>query len=113
MDAGTLPRRLKAAREALGLTQVFVAERLGIARPLIAYWESGQRDVPIRSLEQLADLYGIQSWLFNEEDEADFDLAVAFRARGLSESDKEDLARIKKLALTLDHIHQLEETRRQ
>jgi len=33
----------KAKREAAGLSQAEVAERMGISQPMVAYWESGKR----------------------------------------------------------------------
>ena len=38
---GNLGRRLRAAREALGLTQEQAAEVLGVARTTVARWETG------------------------------------------------------------------------
>lgn len=53
-----LGSRLKEAREAAGLTQLQVAEGVGIARSAIAQIEGGNRSVSGLELERLAYLFG-------------------------------------------------------
>lgn len=53
-----LARRLRAAREAVGLTQEAVAEVLGAARPVVAEIEAARRRVTSLELAKLAGLYG-------------------------------------------------------
>ncbi|MCP4657240.1 MAG: ImmA/IrrE family metallo-endopeptidase [bacterium] len=53
-----LARRLKAAREACGLTQKEVAGHLGVSRPTLTQIELGNRAVTSIELQQLAYLYG-------------------------------------------------------
>lgn len=59
-DAGseTMGARLRAAREARGLTQAQVAAELGVSRPLLIAMEKGSRDVQPDELVSLARLYG-------------------------------------------------------
>lgn len=57
-DMVTLAARLRAAREACGLTQQAVAERLGVSRPLVIGMEKGTRPVSPDELITLASLYG-------------------------------------------------------
>lgn len=54
----TLLKRLKAARIEAGLTQSFVAKRLGRPQSFVAKCESGERRVDIVELASFADLYG-------------------------------------------------------
>lgn len=53
-----LAQRLRAAREAAGLTQDAVAAVLALARPAIAELEAGRRRVTSLELSKLAGLYG-------------------------------------------------------
>ena len=49
---------IRSARERLGMTQGFVAERLGIPRSAVSEIESGRRDVSALELHRLASLFG-------------------------------------------------------
>lgn len=57
-DHGTLAARLRAAREARGLTQAQAAAELGVSRPLLIAMEKGDREVQDEQLITLARLYG-------------------------------------------------------
>ena len=50
--------KLVAAREAAGLTQRDVGERLGMSYTFVTKSESGDRRVDVMELIRLADLYG-------------------------------------------------------
>ena len=54
----SLPTRLRAARQAVGLARVSVARALRIPASRLARWERGQTRVPLSVVLQLADLYG-------------------------------------------------------
>jgi len=51
--------RLKLARQRAGLSQVDVAEHLGISRQSISKWENGRTFPDFDNLSLLCDLYGI------------------------------------------------------
>ncbi len=53
-----LAERLRDARQQRGLSQSFVAQRLGVPRPAISHIESGQRRVEAVELAILAEMYG-------------------------------------------------------
>lgn len=76
-----LGRRLKAAREACGLTQEAVAQQLGVSRPTVTQMELGNRPVTSLELEKLAYLYGrdIREFVADEFEEEDA-MAALFRA---------------------------------
>lgn len=59
MSQPELARRLKAAREAAGLTQEEVAKAIDVPRPGITQMESGKRSVSGIELDKLASLYGL------------------------------------------------------
>lgn len=96
-----LSRRLREAREYLGLSQEFVAEHLGIPRASISAIETGKRKVSGVELKQLARLYRRSVASLLEEDETAFaeqpeeeSVRALFRtARELSEQDRQQLLR--------------------
>ena len=51
--------RVRDLREDADLTQAQVGERLGLSQRTYAYYESGQRMVPLEVLCALGDLYGV------------------------------------------------------
>ena len=76
-----LGRRLRAAREACGMTQEDVAHNLKLSRPTIAQIELGNRSVTSIELDQFAYLFGrdIREFLAEEFREKDV-LVALFRA---------------------------------
>lgn len=54
----TFGERLKAAREAAGLSQAEVARRLDISRQAVGQWEAGGATPNPETLAMLADMYG-------------------------------------------------------
>lgn len=94
----SLGARLRRAREARGLSQQQVAERLGLKnhQPVLRM-ESGQRDVSTVELAELARLYRRPLSFFvasevSEAEEADY--AVLFRAGGLADKDLAEVDRV-------------------
>jgi Zn-dependent peptidase ImmA (M78 family)/DNA-binding XRE family transcriptional regulator len=76
-----LSRRIRAAREACGLTQEQVAERLGVSRSAIVQIEQGKRSVSSLELDRLAHLFGRDIREFVAESfEEESTLAALFRA---------------------------------
>jgi len=80
IDQQELGRRLKAAREACGLTQDEVAIHLRVSRSTIAQMELGNRAVTSLELDRLAHLYGrdIRAFL-SEKFRPDDALVALFR----------------------------------
>lgn len=54
-----LATRLRAAREARGLTQALAAAELGVSRPLLIAMEKGTREVSPGELVRLAEIYDV------------------------------------------------------
>ena len=59
-----LARRLRAARERLGLTKLAVERRIGMGRSVLVTYESGRTVLPIPALMDLAALYGVSAGSF-------------------------------------------------
>jgi len=88
-------RRLRSARETLGLTQDDVAGALGIPRTSVIAMEAGRRNVTALELRRLARLYRRSvAWLLGEEDDAAAVDNALYRATSeLSENEKEQVLR--------------------
>ena len=77
MDAEELGRRLRAAREARGLTQQAAADALDVPRTAVTQMEAGNRAVSTLELSRLAELYVIPAAAFLQESTWDEDVLVA------------------------------------
>ena len=56
-QSASLALRLRAAREASGLTQAQAAAELGVSRPLLIAIEKGTREASPHELARLAEIY--------------------------------------------------------
>lgn len=91
-----LGRRLKEAREFLGLSQESVATAMDLPRATISAIEAGKRKVSGTELKRFAELYKRNiDFFFAESAKEDDQIAVAlFRAtRDLKETDREQVLR--------------------
>ncbi|WBY00523.1 helix-turn-helix transcriptional regulator [Ramlibacter tataouinensis] len=92
-----IARRLREAREYLGLSQDQVARALNLSRPAITNLENGSREVKALELDALSRIYGKSVTYFLEGESADFVREqldfVARRLKGLSEQDLRQVAR--------------------
>ena len=50
---------IAAARVNANLSQKELAEKLGVSNNSIVAWEKGEREIPLRHLQALADLSGL------------------------------------------------------
>jgi transcriptional regulator with XRE-family HTH domain len=92
--------RIRAAREAAGLSQGQVARHMNVHRPTISEIEAGRRRVSFDEMATFAELYGVSTaWLScaetTEIDPAEDRLQLA--ARQLSRLKPEDLNRLLEL----------------
>lgn len=72
-------QRLRACRDALGLTQREVGERVGVTRRSVWGWENALA-IPRESLPALAELYGrTEAWILTGFDQSDVDQVVQLR----------------------------------
>ena len=89
------PERLKQARELRNLTQVELAERVGVTQAAIAYLEAGQRECSEELSDSLAFALGFPPSFFRQAPPPDFPLgSMLFRARdSISARDKAEAHR--------------------
>lgn len=106
-----LGRRLRSARDAVGMTQEDAASRLGVSRPTLAQIEAGNRPVSSLELDHLAAIYGrdIRDLLAPDyvEDDA---LTALFRAQPgfeLTSDVRSALITWRNKARALDDLEQL------
>src|SRR3546814_6107527 len=102
----TLPTRLRAAREAAGLSQGQVAKLMNMHRPTISEMEAGNRRITADELAKLADLYDTKlSWLLGDAPEraATDDPKLQLAARELSKLKPDDLDRLLKLIAAMKY----------
>ncbi len=91
-----LGRRLREAREYLGLSQEQVADHLGIPRPSVSSIEAGKRRISFLELKHLAALYRRPIAYFSGDEvrEADDTADALFRAtQELNSADREQVLR--------------------
>lgn len=94
-EAAQLGKRLKEAREYVGITQEEAASHLKVRRSAISEMEAGKRGVGALEMKSLAALYERPTSWFTGEVEQHMPQDVAFLARTvseLSENDKGELA---------------------
>ncbi|PPB80162.1 helix-turn-helix protein [Albidovulum inexpectatum] len=69
-DAATFGDRLAAAREAAGLSQSDLAQRLGIRKKTLIQWETDRTEPRANRLQMLAGMLGVSiRWLLTGEGE--------------------------------------------
>ena len=51
--------KIRALREAKGMTQAELAEALGLSQPAIVQWETGKNEPTAFNIRRLADLFGV------------------------------------------------------
>lgn len=85
-----LHKKIKFLREEQGLSQEYVAEILGISRPTYIQIEKGERDLTIKEIESLANLFGITIVSFLSED-AESSISVVIEKPKNSKKDKSSL----------------------
>ena len=86
--------RLKDLRQQAGLTQVDVAEELGISQPAYASWERGAKKPTQENLVKIAQILNVSvDYLVgNSEEKADeldnIELLFRMNSKGLTDSEK-------------------------
>lgn len=94
-DQQVIGRRLREAREVLGLTQEQAAAALGVQRTSVTSMEQGKRNVSAAELARLSSIYRRSvDWLLGREESPTVEGSALLRAtNGLSDADKEQVLR--------------------
>ena len=86
-----LKDNLKKARLDAGLTQLEVAERLGVAQAQYARWENGGRNPKDETIEKLADIFGTSFEILKGRDDGLEDIVSLLKRYNLSDKQKEEI----------------------
>ena len=100
----TLREKLIVSRNKAGLSQMELAERLGVSRQAVSRWESGDTTPTMDKLKSLAKIYGVSlDWLCSDaadreppeaaKPEADRPRTMPPRERKVRKSKKSGLSR--------------------
>lgn len=92
-------KNIAALREKRGLNQEAVAGYLNVARPMVSYYESGERAIPLHHLEKLADLFCVDmsDLVSAEPQNQKVSRAFAFRTEGLEAIDLQSIGDFQKV----------------
>ena len=76
------------------MTQEAVASYLNIDRSTLTKYESGDRNIPLKIAEKIANLFGVELYDLYEKDEqlATTNVVLSFRADELNNEDLESIA---------------------
>lgn len=64
-----LNEKIYQCRKKIGMSQVDLADALGVSRQSVSKWETGESNPEVSKIPQLAKLFGVTAdWLLSEED---------------------------------------------
>ena len=82
-----LKDNIKKARLDAGLTQIEVAEKLGVAQAQYARWENGGRNPKDEAVEKLAEIFGTSFEILKGRDDGLEEIVSLLREHELTEED--------------------------
>ncbi len=69
-DVSTVGKRIRTAREVVGLSQAQFAQRLGVRQEQLSRWERGARDIPADVFSRVCLSLGVQeAWALGDSEE--------------------------------------------
>jgi transcription regulator len=86
-----LKDNIKKARLDAGLTQLEVAERLGVAQAQYARWENGGRNPKDETIEKLADIFGTSFEILKGRDDGLEEIVSLLKEYELTEEEKNEI----------------------
>ena len=86
-----LKDNIKKALLDAGLTQLEVAEKLGVAQAQYARWENGGRNPKDETVEKLADIFGTSFEILKGRDDGLEDIVSLLKRYNLSDKQKEEI----------------------
>ena len=86
-----LKDNIKKARLDAGLTQLEVAEKLGVAQAQYARWENGGRNPRKGTVEKLAEIFGTSYENLKGRDDGLEDIVNLLREYELTEEEKKEI----------------------
>lgn len=86
-----LKDNIKKARLDAGLTQLEVAEKLGVAQAQYARWENGGRNPKDETVEKLSEIFGTSFEILKGRDDGLEDIVSLLKRYNLSDKQKEEI----------------------
>ncbi|ARC34653.1 helix-turn-helix transcriptional regulator [Streptococcus parasanguinis] len=86
-----LKDNIKKARLDAGLTQLEVAEKLGVAQAQYARWENGGRNPKDETVEKLAEIFGTSFVVLKGRDDGLEEIVSLLREYELTEDEKSEI----------------------
>ena len=86
-----LKDNIKKARQDAGLTQLEVAEKLGVAQAQYARWENGGRNPKDETVEKLAEIFGTSFEILKGRDDGLEEIVSLLREYELTEKEKKEI----------------------
>ena len=87
-------KNIQLWRYKYGYSQDKLAEYLGIKRENISYYENGERDIPVKHIEKIASLFGVDEEILVSESSDCNEIEIAFAFRNNEDVSKETMNNI-------------------
>ena len=91
-----LKDNIKKARLDAGLTQLEVAEKLGVAQAQYARWENGGRNPRKGTVEKLAEIFGTSFEILKGRDDGLEEIVSLLKENNLTEEEKDEIIKLLK-----------------
>jgi transcriptional regulator with XRE-family HTH domain len=106
MDKLLFADRLKKAREASGMSQQLMAERIGVKKSTVAGWESGERQPRGNRMQMIASLLNVPLlWLLGGSQQVPASANSASDPGKLQQKLSEVNAKMSELKASLDELN--------
>ena len=89
-----LKDNIKKARLDAGLTQLEVAEKLGIAQAQYARWENGGRNSKDETVEKLSEIFGVSFDYLKGRDDGPEEIIEMLKENNITQKQKQDVLKI-------------------
>lgn len=86
-----LKDNIRKARLDVGLTQIEVAEKLGVAQAQYARWENGGRNPKDETVEKMADIFGVSFDYLKGRDDGLEEIIKILKEHKLTPKDKQEI----------------------
>ena len=100
--------KLQNARNMLGFTQEYVANKLNISRSKIINIEKGEAKIDLDLLNKFSNFYGYSlEYFINNNEDQDSEVSFAFRTEGIRETESEILAWGNRILSNVKMLHEI------
>ena len=100
-------KNIRKLRTNMGISQVEIANLLGVDQSLISKIEKGERSISSDMLDELSSLFGVSLFDMQKEDIEPVNLSFAFRSSGLTLEDMKSIVLINRIALNSEYMSEL------